>query len=164
MWTADWTWRWAWNAFTRWGNLDLTAEGLTAPQRWEVVCGTIGPGLRHHYVRPSRDWLHRHMPTWILMRRLRRMGSRWYRIPSVPIALHVWHRLGIRVREHEFVRIEHGEIQAIAVFDRRTHCCEFWLVDEIGGPDPRPTEIKRAWHSYAHDRRTNGGSRPSGWQ
>ena len=60
------------------------------------------------------------------------MGSRWYRIPSVPIALHVWHRLGIRVREHEFVRIEHGEIQAIAVFDRRTHCCEFWLVDEIG--------------------------------
>jgi hypothetical protein len=90
------------------------------------------------------------------MRRLRHMGGQWYRIPSIPVALHTWRRLGYQVREHELVKIEYGQVVAIAAFDRRSHCCEFWLVDEIGRADPRPQEIERAWHAYAAARQQEG--------
>lgn len=143
--TPDWTWRWAWKAFARWASLDLADVELTGRQRWEVVCHVLGPKARHHYVLPIRDWLHLHLLTWIVMRRLRHMGGQWYRIPSIPVALHTWRRLGYQVREHELVKI-----------DRRSHCCEFWLVDEIGMADPRPQEIERAWHAYAAARQQEG--------
>jgi hypothetical protein len=77
------------------------------------------------------------------------MGDQWYRIPSIPVALHVWRRLGYQVREHEFVKVEHGKVAAIASFDRRMHCCDFWLVDEIDKPEAQPAEIERAWRAYA---------------
>lgn len=149
----NWTWRWAWKTFVRWVSLDLPGDDLTPRERWQVVYQAVGPSIRNRCGLPTRDWLHRHLPTWILMRRLRPMDGQWYRIPSIPVALHVWRRLGYQVREHELVKIEQGQVVAIAVFDRRTHCCEFWLVDEIGKPDPRPVEIERAWHAYTYARR-----------
>ena len=121
---------WAWAVFLRWALNPALIEGLTKRQRWEVVAWSIGPGIRHHYIRPAEAWLHRHLPTWILIPRLRPLGSGWYRIPSTSAALHLERRLGVHVLEDHFVRIEHGRVTAIGLIDEDHKTCEFWYVDE----------------------------------
>lgn len=126
----EWTWRWAWTAFLRW-SLDPALPGnLTARQRWQVVLWSLLPGIRHHYVEPVTEWLHRHLPTVILLVRLQRQGAEWYRVPSMQAAIHLWRRLGVHVLEDDFVRIERGSVTMKGLVDEDLQVCEFWPIEE----------------------------------
>ncbi len=126
----EWTWHWAWTAFQKW-SLDPALPGnLIARQRWQIVLWSIRPGIKHHYVEPVTAWLHRHLPTAILLARLQNQGAGWYRVPSTPAAIHLWRRLGVHVLEGDFVRIESGSVTMKGYFYDDLQVCEFWPIDE----------------------------------
>jgi len=126
----EWSWKWAWTAFLRWALDPVLQDELSGRQRWEVIYCSVGPGIRHHYLRPTAAWLHRYLPTWVLLPRLQHHGAGWYCIPTTSVALHVERRLGVHVLEGDFVRIESGEVTAVGVLDEDQCCSEFWYVDE----------------------------------
>lgn len=124
------TWRWAWAAFLRWSLDPALASNITARQRWQVVLRSLWPGIKHHYVEPVADWLHRHLPTAILLARLQHQGASWYRVPSMPAAIHLWRRLGAHVLEGDLVRIERGVVTMKGYVDDDHQVCEFWPIEE----------------------------------
>lgn len=126
----EWTWRWAWTAFLKWGLNPTWASNVTAHQRWQVVLWSVWPGIKHHYVEPVTEWLHRHLPTAILLVRLERYGAGWYRVPSMPAAIHLWQRLGVQILEGDFVRIDRGVVTMKGYVDEGQHVCEFWPLTE----------------------------------
>ena len=126
----EWTWNWPWAAFQKW-SLDPALPGnLTARQRWQVVLWSLWPGIKHHYVEPVTDWLHRHLPTATLLVRLQHRGADWYRIPSKPAAIHLWRRLGVHVLEGDYIRIERGSVTMKGYVDDDLQACEFWPVGD----------------------------------
>ncbi|MBN9317082.1 MAG: hypothetical protein J0I99_15170 [Devosia sp.] len=124
----EWTWHWAWVAFLRWSLCPTLAGNLTARQRWQVVLWSLWPGIKHHYLSPVTESLHRKLPTAMLLVRLQRQGAGWYRVPSMPAAIHLWRRLGVHVLEDEFVRIERGVVTMKGYVDDDLQVCEFWPV------------------------------------
>ncbi|MDC9824836.1 hypothetical protein PRN20_13960 [Devosia sp. ZB163] len=126
----EWTWHWAWAAFLRWSLNPTLASNLTARQRWQVVLWSLGPGTKRHYLSPLTEWLHRHLPTAILLARLQRQGAGWYRVPTMPAAIHLWRRLGVHVLEGDFVRIESGSVTMKGYVDEDRQVCEFWPIEE----------------------------------
>lgn len=123
-----WVWLWAWNGFRKWSLLEGFRDNLTAQERWEVVLWSLWPGIKHYYLRPAGEWLHRHLPTAALLLRLQRCGSGWYRVPSTVAAIHLWRRLGVHVLEDDFVRIERGAVTMKGFVDMQQ--CEFWRIEE----------------------------------
>lgn len=126
----EWTWHWAWTAFLRWSLNPTLVNTLSARQRWQVVQWSRWPGIKHHYLSPTTEWLHRHLPTAILLARLERRGGGWYRVPSMPVAIHLWQRLDIPVLEGDFVRIERGSVTMKGYVDENLKICEFWPTEE----------------------------------
>lgn len=126
----EWTWQWAWRAFLKWSLNPTLAINITARQRWQVVLWSLWPGIMHHYVEPVTEWLYRHLPTAILLVRLQRQGAGWYRVPSMPAAIHLWRRLGVHVLEGDFIRIEGGAVTMKGYVDEDLQVCEFWPVEE----------------------------------
>lgn len=126
----EWTWRWAWAAFLKWGLNPTLVSNLTARQRWQVVLWSLRPGIEHHYVEPVTEWLHRHLPTPILLARLQHQGAGWYGVPSMPAAIHLWRRLGVHVLDGDFVRIERGSVTMKGYLDEELKVCEFWSIEE----------------------------------
>ena len=124
----DWTWKWACAGFLRWSLDPVLPPDLSPRQRWEVVLWSLWPGIKHHYLRPTEAWLHRHLPTKVLLLRLQRYGSGWYRVPSRSAAIHFWRRLGVNVLEDDFVRIERGAVTIKGFVDMQQ--CEFWRIEE----------------------------------
>jgi hypothetical protein len=125
----EWTWHWAWAAFLRWSLAPALPGNLTAHQRWQVVLWSLRPGIQHHYVEPVTEWLHRRLPTAFLLYRLQRQGTGWYRVPSMPAAIHLGRRLGVHVLEGDFVRIERGSVTMKGYFDNDLQVCEFWVIE-----------------------------------
>lgn len=125
----EWTWKWAWSAFLRWSLDPALPRGLSALQRWEVVIWSLWPGIKHHYLQPATAFLHRHLPIPILLLRLQHRGAGWYRVPTIPAAIHLWRRLGVHVFEDDYVRIEYGVVTTKGFVDEDR--CEFWAVDEF---------------------------------
>jgi len=123
----EWTWRWAWGRFLAWRLSPALPQRLTALERWQVVVWSLWPGVKHHYLRPAEAWFHRHLPTAILLLRLRRRGADWYEVPSISSAIHLWRRLGVHVLEGDFVRIENGRATKKGFVD--DDLCEFWMID-----------------------------------
>ncbi len=126
----DWTWHWAWTAFLRWSLNPALSSNITARQRWQVVLWSLRPGIKHHCVEPVTEWLHRNLPTAILRARLRRQGAGWYRVPSMPAAIHLWRRLGVHVLEGDFIRMERGSVTMKGHVDDDLQVCEFWPIEE----------------------------------
>ncbi len=137
----DWTWRWLWNGVIAWSGIGSIDENLTARERLEVAAAVLGPGLRHHYLRPVRDWLYRHLPVWVLLQRLEPSGHGWHRLPNRSAALHAFFRFGTIVHEGDFVRVIGGRLVAIGLIDEGLDRCEFWFADELDKPDP-PLAVK----------------------
>jgi hypothetical protein len=75
------------------------------------------------------EWLHRRLPTAFLLYRLQRQGTGWYRVPSMPAAIHLGRRLGVHVLEGDFVRIERGSVTMKGYFDNDLQVCEFWVIE-----------------------------------
>lgn len=109
------------------GNPTLTSS-ITVRQRWQVVIWSLWPGIKHHYLSPMAECLHRHLPTAILLVRLQHHGAGWYRVPPTPAAIHLWRRLGVHVLEDDFVRIERGSVTMKAYED--SYVCDFWPIEE----------------------------------
>ena len=126
----EWTWNWAWAAFLKWSLNPTLARNLNAGQRWQVVLWSLWPGIKHHYLSPVTEWLHRTLPTAILLARLERHGTCWYRVPSMPAAIHLWRRLGVHVLEGDFVRIERSSVTMKGYVDDDYQVCEFWPIEE----------------------------------
>lgn len=126
---SEWTWKWAWTAFLRWSLHPTLASAPSARQRWEIVRWSLWPGIKHHYLQPVEAFLHRHLPTPILLLRLQHCGARWYRVPTMPAAIHLWRRLSVHVLEGDYVRIEDGMVTTKGFVDEDR--CEFWAVDEF---------------------------------
>lgn len=126
----EWTWHWAWAAFLRWSLNPALASNLTVRQRWHVVLWSLRPGIKHHYVEPATEWLHRHLPTAILLARMQRQGTGWYQVPNTPAAIHLWRRLGVHVLEGDFIRIERGSVTMKGYVDEDLQVCEFWPIEE----------------------------------
>jgi hypothetical protein len=125
-----WTWHWAWTAFQKWCLNPTLASNITAGQRWQVVLWSLRPGIKHHYVEPVTEWLHRHLPTAVLLARLQRHGAGWFRVTSIPAAIHLWRRLGVHVLKGDFVRIERGLVTMKGYVDEDLQVCEFWPIEE----------------------------------
>ncbi|MGB3027659.1 hypothetical protein [Paradevosia shaoguanensis] len=132
----EWTWHWAWTAFLRWALNPTLATNPTARQRWQVVLWSLWPGIKHHYLSPMLAWLHRKLPVAVAIARLERRGTNWYRVPSMPAAIHLWRRLGVHVLEGDLVRIEQGTVTMKGYVDEDLQICEFWEVDK--GASNRP--------------------------
>lgn len=126
----EWTWHWAWTAFLKWSLNPTLASNVTTRQRWQVVLWSLRPGIKHHYVEPVTEWLHRYLPTAILLARLQRQGAGWYRVPNTPAAIHLRRRLGAHVLEGDFVRIERGVVTMKGCVDEHHQVCEFWMIDD----------------------------------
>lgn len=124
------TWRWAWTAFLKWGLNPALPSNLSASQRWQVVLWSLRPGIKHHYAEPVTEWLHGHLPTAILLARMEHKGAGWYRVPSMPAAIHLRRRLGAHVLEGDFVRIERGVVTMKGCVDEHHQVCEFWMIDD----------------------------------
>ena len=91
---------------------------------------SLRAGIKQHYVKPVTEWLHRHLPTAILLARLQHQGGGWYRVPSMPAAIHLWRRLGVHVLDGDFVRIERGSVTMKGYLDEELKVCEFWSIEE----------------------------------
>lgn len=126
----EWTWHGAWTGFLKWSLNPTMAGNITARQRWQVVLWSLRPGIKHHCVEPVTEWLHRNLPTAILLARLRRQGAGWYRVPSMPAAIHLWRRLGVHVLEGDFIRMERGSVTMKGHVDDDLQVCEFWPIEE----------------------------------
>lgn len=125
----EWTWRWAWTRFLAWRLSPALPQPATARQRWQVVLRSVWPGIKHHYFSPTKAWLQHHLPSAVAIRRLEHKGAGWYRVPSMPAAVHLWRRTGVHVLEGDFVRIENGRATMKGFVDDDR--CEFWSVDEV---------------------------------
>lgn len=134
----DWTWRWAWNGVITWAGVRSIQENLTARERFSVAAAVLGPGIRHYYVRPVRDWLYRRLPVRVLLQRLEPSGHGWHRVPDQACALHAFFRFGMIVHEGDFLRVLDGTLVAIGLIDEELDRCEFWFADELDKPDPPP--------------------------
>ena len=141
----DWTWRWAWNGVITWAGIRSIGENLTARERFDVAVAVLGPGFRHHYLRPMREWLYRHLPGRILLLRLEPSGQGWHRVPNHGAALHAFFRFGVMVYEGDFLRVIGGRLVAIGLVDEKLDRCEFWFADELDKPDP-PLAVKLMRH------------------
>lgn len=129
---------WAWRRVLRWGEVRSIGDNLSGREQLEVALALLGPGLRHHLIRPLRDWLYRTLPLAALLLRLEPAGQGWHRVPNHGAALHAFFKLGVICHEDDFLRIKGGQMVAIGVVDEDSDRCEFWLPDEIGGAEPRP--------------------------
>lgn len=125
----EWTWRWAWNRFLRWSLNPTLRHCPNARERWAIVTSCLWLGIKHHYLSPMLAWLHLTLPTAIAIARLERHDAGWYRVPSMPAAIHLWRRLGVHVLEDEFVKIERGVVTMRGFVDDELQVCEFWQVD-----------------------------------
>jgi hypothetical protein len=121
---------WAWNAYLRWtGTFPLPAD-LRAVQRFSIIYWTVGPAMRNRWLSPLSAKLQKKAPLWILLLRLRRSSSAWYRISSPGAAVHVFHRLGVMVQEGDFVRVRNGIAVMQGYCDADGQYCEFWQLDD----------------------------------
>lgn len=104
-------------------------DEIDAYQRWQVVRWSIVPGIRHHFLKPAVATLHARLPIQVLLIRLERRKHGWYRVPDVDAALHAWRRLGVIVREDDYVRIKDQRIVAMGVEVLEQQYCEYWQVN-----------------------------------
>lgn len=126
----EWTWRWAWNGFFRWCLNPTIMHSPNARERWAIVTSCMWPGIKHHYLSPMKAWLHRTLPVALVTARLDNHGAGWYRIPSMPAAIHLWRRLGVHVLEGDFVRIERGVVTMKGYEDEDLQVCERWAIGD----------------------------------
>lgn len=123
-----WTWTWAWAAFLRWSLHPTLMSAPSARERWQVVAWCLWPGIRHHYLLRVVSFLHRRLPTAVLLRRLQRHDAGWYRVPSVAASVHLHRRLGVNVVEGDFVQFELGMPKMRGFVDDELQVCEYWQI------------------------------------
>lgn len=113
----------------RWRLNPTLLHASNARERWAIVTSCLWPGIEHHYLSPMRARLHRTLPVAVAIARLEDHGTGWYRIPSMPAAIHLWRRLGVHVLAGDFVKIERGVVTMTGYEDEKQQICEFWQVD-----------------------------------
>jgi hypothetical protein len=142
-------WRCPRKAFAR-----LCHFSLTQAERFSVVATTTQAFVRIRIVRPTLVWLLGHMPTWMVVSRLQNRSHGWYRVPSTSAAELVRLRFciwPIEVGDH--VRLQNGRLAAVGYATPNFTEIIFVLPNGELEPDPRSSEMTRAWAAYNAARR-----------
>lgn len=116
--------------------------------------GSRSSGFHGQVHRADRRWFLSRTPSWTVARRLHERVHGWYRIPTLAAAEHVRLRFDIwPIEMGDHVRLECGRLTAVAYSTAAFSEIIFVLPDGELEPDPRSSEMARAWARFAASRR-----------
>ena len=85
-----------WNQFLSWSGIVVSRGPISRADKARIVAQVLPLMFRHHVTKPIAAVMHRRLPVWCLMLRLRRYHGDWWIIPRNKVGVHASRRLGGR--------------------------------------------------------------------
>ena len=83
-----------WNQFVSWSGIVVSRGPISSADKARIVAQVLPLMFRRYVTEPIVAGMHRRLPVWCLMLRLRRYDEDWWVIPNDEVGVHASRRLG----------------------------------------------------------------------
>lgn len=102
-----------WNQFVSWSGIAVSRGPISRADKAHIVAWVLPLMFRRHVTKPVTAILHRRLPVWCLMLRLRRHDGAWWIVPTDRVGIHASRRLGGKAWiEGDLILIVEGKCRA----------------------------------------------------